>query len=441
MSSDTAIRVEHLSKCYQIYSKPSDRLKQFLIPGKRYYREFWALTDISLDIKKGETVGIIGRNGSGKSTLLQMICGTLNPSQGEIQTYGRIAALLELGSGFNPEFTGRENVYLNAAVLGLTERETTERFQAILDFSEIGDFIDQPVKTYSSGMFVRLAFAVIAHVDAQILVVDEALAVGDIYFTQKCMRFLAEFKRHGTILFVTHDTSTVLSLCDRAVLLRKGRLVAVGQAKEVCEAYLHDSYAVDPSTPGTSTEKATRRFTPVDQEPDVRRDLTFNSTLRNDLEVFHFNEASAQLASGNVEIFDATLRNVDSSSGWFVGGEITELRIQAAARTPVTDIIVGFTVKDKLGQHLFGDNTFLRFAGQPVSANTDEVISALFTFRMPIMPSGDYSVAIAVASGTHSNHKIHHWIHDALVFRSHTDSVATGLVGIPMISIQLDAHE
>ena len=176
MSSDIAIKVENLSKCYQLYEKPRDRLLQMLFRGHRqYYREFWALRDVSFEVKKGETIGIIGRNGSGKSTLLQMICGTLNPTSGSIQTHGRIAALLELGSGFNPEFTGRENVYMNASVLGLSKEEVDARFDEIVAFADIGDFIEQPVKTYSSGMYVRLAFAVIAHVDADILVIDEAL--------------------------------------------------------------------------------------------------------------------------------------------------------------------------------------------------------------------------------------------------------------------------
>lgn len=205
-SNEIAIKVQNLSKCYHIYDNPRDRLKQFVAPRlqrltwqhpKQYFREFWALKDVSFEVKKGETVGIIGRNGSGKSTLLQMICGTLTPTQGSIETNGRIAALLELGSGFNPEFTGRENVYMNASVLGLSNKEIDARFDDIVAFSDIGDFIEQPVKTYSSGMMVRLAFAVIAHVDADILIIDEALAVGDAFFTQKCMRFLRGFMKTG----------------------------------------------------------------------------------------------------------------------------------------------------------------------------------------------------------------------------------------------------
>ncbi len=197
-TADTAIKVSNLSKCYQIYEAPSDRLKQFVVPRlqrligrlpKQYFREFWALKDVSFEVKKGETVGIIGRNGSGKSTLLQLICGTLSPSAGNLEVNGRVAALLELGSGFNVEFTGRENIYMNASILGLSQKEIDDRFDEIVAFADIGQFIEQPVKTYSSGMMVRLAFAVIAHVEADILVVDEALAVGDAFFTQKCMRF------------------------------------------------------------------------------------------------------------------------------------------------------------------------------------------------------------------------------------------------------------
>lgn len=198
MSFEIAIKVENLSKCYQIYEQPHDRLKQSLLPRiqraigfqpRQYYREFWSLKGVSFEVKKGETVGVIGRNGGGKSTLLQIICGTLSPTAGKIACYGRIAALLELGSGFNPEFTGRENVYLNASVLGLTKEEIDARFDDIVEFADINDFIEQPVKNYSSGMMVRLAFAVAIHVDADILVVDEALSVGDVYFVQKCMRF------------------------------------------------------------------------------------------------------------------------------------------------------------------------------------------------------------------------------------------------------------
>jgi lipopolysaccharide transport system ATP-binding protein len=254
MSSDAvAIRVQNLSKCYEIYTAPRDRLKQFVLPplrrlagrpSKQYFREFWALKDVSFEIKKGETVGIIGRNGSGKSTLLQMICGTLNPTSGSIQTNGRIAALLELGSGFNPEFTGRENVYMNAAVLGLSKDEIDSRFDDIAAFADIGEFIEQPVKTYSSGMVVRLAFAVQAVIDPDIFVVDEALAVGDEKFQRKCFARLENLKSRGSsILFVSHSPASIIELCDKTLLLDHGTRLMYSPAPETIRAYQKLIYA------------------------------------------------------------------------------------------------------------------------------------------------------------------------------------------------------
>ena len=251
--TEIAIKVQNLSKCYHIYDSPRDRLKQFIAPRlqrltwqqpKQYFREFWAVKDVSFEVKKGETVGIIGRNGSGKSTLLQMICGTLNPTHGSIETNGRIAALLELGSGFNPEFTGRENVYMNASVLGLSNKEIDKRFDDIAAFAEIGDFIEQPVKTYSSGMTVRLAFAVAINVDPEILIVDEALSVGDELFQRKCFSRIETIREKGaTILFVSHSGGTIVELCDRAVLMDAGEKLAVGIPKKIIGNYHKLLYA------------------------------------------------------------------------------------------------------------------------------------------------------------------------------------------------------
>ncbi|MDP4831288.1 MAG: ABC transporter ATP-binding protein [Cyanobium sp. MAG_185] len=243
MSSDLdqslALRVSHLSKCYSIYNHPRDRLLQAIWGHrKKLFRAFWALEDVSFELRKGQTLGIVGRNGSGKSTLLQMICGTLTPTSGSVQVPGRIGALLELGSGFNPEFSGLENVYLNAALLGLTKRETETRLDAILAFADIGSFIDQPVKTYSSGMAVRLAFAVQAHVEPDLLVVDEALAVGDEMFQKKCYSHLEGLKQRGTaILLVTHSCPQILQHCDEALLVHGGRLRLMGAPKTVTSAY------------------------------------------------------------------------------------------------------------------------------------------------------------------------------------------------------------
>src|SRR3989339_326975 len=244
---DIAIRVSNLSKCYQIYDNPRDRLKQFVVPRvqrligqtpKQYFREFNALKDVSFEIRKGETVGIIGRNGSGKSTLLQIICGTLSPTAGNVQTHGRIAALLELGSGFNPEFSGRENIYMNASILGLSNEEIDSRFDEIVAFADIGDFIEQPVKTYSSGMYVRLAFAVAINVDPDILIVDEALAVGDASFQAKCMQKFENFRLNGTtIILVSHDLGSILQFSNRCVLLDKGKKLDVSDPKESVDTF------------------------------------------------------------------------------------------------------------------------------------------------------------------------------------------------------------
>ncbi|MBP2547680.1 lipopolysaccharide transport system ATP-binding protein [Neorhizobium galegae] len=248
-----AIKVENVSKCYQIYDTPRARLKQFVLPRLRhaiglsrpqYFREFWALRDVSFEVKKGETVGIIGRNGSGKSTLLQMICGTLNPTSGSIKAHGRISALLELGSGFNPEFTGRENVYMNAAILGVNKDEIDARFDDIAAFADIGDFIEQPVKSYSSGMMVRLAFAVAINVEPEILIVDEALSVGDELFQRKCFSRIEALRAKGaTVFFVSHSASQIVELCDRAIMLDGGEIIASGEPKQIVSSYQKLLYA------------------------------------------------------------------------------------------------------------------------------------------------------------------------------------------------------
>ena len=245
MSSDNDIvlSVRNVSKCFEMYEKPVHRLFQTLCAGKRkFYKEFWALRDISFDVMAGECVGIIGRNGAGKSTLLQIITGTLSPTAGSVKISGRVAALLELGSGFNPEFTGRENIFLNGAILGLSKAEIDSHYDEILAFADIGDFINQPVKTYSSGMLVRLAFAVQAMCNPDVMIVDEALAVGDVFFQQKCIRKIKNLIAAGTtVLFVSHSMATVQSFCSRCIYLKHGSTVEIGPATKVCDRYLNDS--------------------------------------------------------------------------------------------------------------------------------------------------------------------------------------------------------
>ena len=236
---DTMIEIEHLQKMYYLYDKPIDRLKEVLHPRRKsYHRAFYALKDISLTIKRGESVGIVGVNGSGKSTLLKIITGVLNPTEGKVETYGKVAALLELGAGFNPEYTGRENIYLNGTMMGYSEEEMAQRVQPIIDFADIGDFIDQPVKTYSSGMFARLAFAVAINVSPDILIVDEALAVGDTRFQVKCINKMKELKEQGTtVLFVSHATEQIKRFCTRAVWIREGCVYEDGEASQVVDLY------------------------------------------------------------------------------------------------------------------------------------------------------------------------------------------------------------
>lgn len=448
MSSDASIAIEldNVSKCYHIFDNPRDRLMQILVGKRRqYYKEFWAVQPLSLQVRKGETVALIGRNGSGKSTLLQMICGTLGTTTGTIRTQGRVAALLELGSGFNPEFTGRENVYLNAAMLGLTEQEIDERYADIVAFADIGEFIDQPVKTYSSGMYVRLAFAVVAHVDADILVIDEALAVGDAVFTQKCMRFLRRFQETGTILFVSHDMGAVISLCSRAHWLDKGALRMSGKPKDISAAYLAATYEAHQGASAAPARKkplqaadAAAPPPPPESLRDMRLDFINQTHLRNDIEVFKFREDAEAFGKGGVRIEDVRLCDPEGRPlQWIVGGERVALHVRCRAYQDVFSPIVGFFIKDRLGQVLFGDNTYISYMEDPLLVPEGADFTAVFRFRMPILANGDYSINTAVAEGNQQDHVQHHWIHEALIFRSTATSITTGLVGIPMESIEL----
>ena len=440
--TELAINVSNLGKVYQIYDRPEDRLKFSIISrlrrlaglqSKSYYRKFWALRNVSLKVKKGETFGIIGCNGSGKSTLLQIVCGTLPPTHGKVDISGRVAALLELGSGFNPEFTGRENVYLYASILGLTKEEINARYNDILLFADIGSFIDQPVKTYSSGMVVRLAFAVVAHVDADILVIDEALSVGDVFFTQKCMRFLRDFKKTKTLIFVSHDTGAVLNLCDRAILLKDGAIEFQGNSKEVVEKYLQkDQSEIKDSN--SNYQKNSRK------KVDMRLKFINQTSLRNDIELFY-----CALKADSFGLGGATIKNVefltfdDNLLTWIVGGETVKLEIHCLIKDELLSPIIGFQVKDRLGQVIFGDNTFLSYINNPVSAYSNQNLTASFEFIMPILPMGNYTVSVAIAEGTQKEHVQHHWVNDVIAFKSHSSSVCTGLVGLVNVNISMIA--
>lgn len=447
-SDDIAIRVSNLSKCYQIYDTPRDRLKQFVAPSlqrltgrppKQYFREFWALKDISFEIKKGETIGVIGRNGSGKSTLLQIICGTLSPTGGSVETSGRIAALLELGSGFNPEFTGRENVYLNAAVLGLSREEIDARFDDIAAFADIGQFIDQPVKTYSSGMYVRLAFSVIAHVDADILVVDEALSVGDAVFNQKCMRFIRSFQEHGTLLFVSHDMGSVQNLCKSAVWLGQGQVKQIGTSKDVAEAYLQYTlqevygHEVKLSSTSAATEPSIVAEPLTDGTSALAIDYGSQITVEN-------NSLNATgWKSGSAEVVSLALEKLGlGPEGVFEGGEKVRMLIRAKAHEALLSPILGFIVKDRLGQDLFGENTLPFTATSPCPIKPGQEFTGEFVFRLPMLPNGQYVVMASVADGDLYTNVQHHYLHDAFIINVSSSKIRWGLVGIPFERVALE---
>lgn len=445
-----AVEVHGLGKRYEIYSAPQDRLKQMLLPRlsrmagrppKTYFREFWALRDVNLTVARGETVAIIGQNGSGKSTFLQLVCGTLFPTQGEVKRHGRVAALLELGAGFNPEFSGEENVFLSGMLYGLTEKQLKDRYDSIIAFAEIGDFIQQPVKTYSSGMYVRLAFAIAAHVDADVLVVDEALSVGDVRFTQKCMRFLREFQKNGTLLFVSHDVGAVTSLCSRAVWLDHGSIRMDGGAKEVVEAYLAEQHVLDRRAQGVAVtaakaERARAKMVAKDVV-DPRLGVLKGA---NSIQVFEFDpeEHGGAFGAGGAKVIDVALVDQDGRQTQLIGGgELVSLEIKVSLSAPMSGLIFGFYVKDRLGQRLFGDNTHLSYE-DVIEGGADDVFRASFQFRMPILPVGAYSIDAAVASGTQDDHTQRDWVHDALQFRAVDSTMRHGLIGIPMLRISVE---
>lgn len=449
-SRPPAISVSGLSKRYDVYAQPVDRLRRMIVGRLRrmvgltpgvYSQEFWALHPLSFEVRRGDTVGIIGRNGSGKSTLLQLICGTLTPTSGQVRADGRIAALLELGAGFNADFSGEENIRLSGLLYGLSEDQIRTRFQSIVDFSELGGFIQQPVKTYSSGMYVRLAFSIAAHVDADILIVDEALSVGDVRFSQKCARFLRDFQSRGTLLFVSHDLSAVINLCSRAIWLERGRIMTDGSAKQVVEAYLAEQHAQDRATVGAKVVTDRTRLAgpapselPEPADADQRQESLVKLGLRPAVKVFSFDPESVGSAFGErrVEIENVRLEARNSQGGAFLCGEHVELIVEARAETAVEGIIFGFYVKDRLGQRLFGDNSYLTYLTQPPSAIAGQRLVANFCFRMPVMPAGEYTVDVAVATGSQLEHTQQHWVHDALTFRSEDTTMRHGLVGIPV---------
>ena len=435
MSPEVLISARGVSKAYRVFRRPGDRLKE-LVLRRRYHEDFWALREVDLSVARGETVGVIGRNGSGKSTLLQLICGTVRPTGGEVEVRGRVGALLELGAGFNPEFTGRENVWVNAAVLGLSDREIADRFEAIAEFAGIGEYMDQPVKHYSSGMFARLAFSVCAHVDADVLVVDEALSVGDGAFQQKCMRYLAEFRRRGAILFVSHDSSMVTALCDRVLWLERGAVQAAGPALEVCREY-QTALAGDMLQAVGDADDSGGHQRSAARQPV--RDPRWLGT--NVIELDDFDAHAPWYGHGGAMIENAGFYDADGGRLRTVpGGEEVELRIQCRAERLLTRPIVGFILRDRLGQSIAGDNTHLSYWSDPPRVGPGQAFTANFRFQMPYLAAGDYSLAPSIIEGIQSDHIHLQWIEDAIWLHSVASPIRRGIVGVPMKEIRLDAH-
>lgn len=381
--NEIAISLENISKCFKRYAKPVDRLKEILLPQKNHAQIFWALRDINLNVTRGEALGIIGQNGSGKSTLLQIIAKTLTPTTGEVVVNGRVSALLELGSGFNPEFTGRQNVFFNGQILGLSQQEIATKLDEIIKFAEIGDFIEQPVKTYSSGMFVRLAFAVAVSVNPDILIVDEALAVGDIYFQQKCFERIQELKKLGTtLLFVSHDSTAVYKLCDRAILIESGKALLDGSPKQVIDLY-----------EAKLLKKRDTHSESVEIQIVAKPDSPDQETSSSDQVLEEVIIQSSEVSVKFVQLLDENGQVVDS----VISEEALQLSIGLLFLQGFDDLHIGFKVRDRTGEVIFETNTFAmrEKIGKVYNGTFLEVI---FRFHVPLR-EGEYTISLGVADG------------------------------------------
>ena len=406
-SEASAIQLQHVSKKYPIYETSSSKLLELLSFRKwKLHRDFWALRDISLAIPKGATLGVVGRNGSGKSTLLQVLAGILRPTTGSCQVQGSVAAILELGAGFNPEFSGRENIFINAAVLGLSHRQTHDRMDRILDFAGIGEFIDQPVKIYSSGMFVRLAFSVAVHVDPEILLVDEALAVGDLVFQHRCIHRMRQLRDAGkTIVLVTHDLHAVTSYCSSAILLDGGRKLHEGSPAAVVQRY----QALVARREADLADGLVEKFaSPADNLPVVRTIPYIHN----------------RYGEGAAEIIGIILLSSDGEVLTSVpeGGECS-LLVSVHFKQQVADPIVGFTVRDRLGNEMTSSNTSYEGIHLP-DARVDQIYTIAFRFRVPALRPGSYTISPAVSRGDIWEHTVEDWIDNAYIF----NLLDTGLV-------------
>jgi len=401
----TVLRVESVSKQYRIYTRPADRLKESLTRGRlRRHKEFWALHDVSFELEKGVTVGIVGPNGCGKSTLLQIISGTLEPTHGDVWHEGRIAALLELGAGFDPEFTGVENIYMNASLLGLSRRATDELFPHIERFAEIGQFIYQPVKTYSSGMYVRLAFAIAASVEPDILVIDEALAVGDAVFQHRCLRRIKELQESGTtVLFVSHDLGAVRALCSRAILLNAGRIVSDGRPVDVLNHYqkiIMERERVFEATSTPASVNGTETLAPLSY-------------------TYRHGDGSAEILA--TDLADTAGRRVETVET----GEPLTMRVLARLKHDIDDPVVGFLIRNRHGISAYGTNTReqqIEFG----AARRGDLLDVVFSFNC-WLGVDDYSISCAIHS---RNGESYDWIDGARFFRVTSAALTEGVANL-----------
>lgn len=397
MNSDIAIRVDHVTKIYKLYHKPSDRLKESLgLSRKANYQEKYALNGISFEVKKGETVGIIGTNGSGKSTILKIITGVLSPTHGEVQVDGRISALLELGAGFNMEYTGVENIYLNGTMMGFSEEEIDARLEEILDFADIGDYVYQPVKTYSSGMFVRLAFAVAINIDPEILIVDEALSVGDVFFQAKCYRKFEEFKKEGrTILFVSHDLGSITKYCDRAILLNQGDRIFEGTPKEAVDIY---------------KKVLVHQFDPAELETDSRMN-DIEDVSRNWKDSVTENPHLIEYGEKNAEIVDyAVLDDQGLITNTLMKGSEFSVRMKVEFHEEIREPIYAFTIKNLQGIEITGTNTMYEKADVE-GRKAGEVQEVTFTQRLDLQ-GGEYLISLGCTGYRNGEFAVFHRLYD-----------------------------
>jgi lipopolysaccharide transport system ATP-binding protein len=414
-----AVELQRVSKSYSIYESPGDRLKELATLGRgRFHKDFWALRDLSFEIHRGETFCIIGENGSGKSTLLQMVAGILQPSAGTVSVNGRVSALLELGSGFNPEFTGRDNVYLNASILGFSNREIDQRYKEIADFAEIGDFIDQPVKTYSSGMVVRLAFAVAIHVDPDILLVDEALAVGDIYFRQRCMRKVHELRTRGiTILFVSHAVGDVKAIGDRTLWLDGGRVKELGDTDMVVAKYLAAMVEKDSAyltlAKRPSRDPASARSRP----PEVIEHIP-------NVDHRYGDQRAEVIGIAVLDLYGRPLHVLEPSSRVVV-------RISVRAKEEVPRPMVGFMLRNHLGIDFSGTNTAREGFELPPMLPGD-LHTVDFHIDLPELYPSSFSFSPAIADGTLQSYRMCDWIDNAITLQmGHGEGPMYGYMHLP----------